>query len=163
MQKFYEKIWNMKDSIVKELEKLGDYIQFLTPIVILLWIALVTGDVAEGRKFVICFAITMSIYLLLNALFNNPRPSQTDSPTNPDLNLDWSPTEGNSFPSGHTMAAMTGGVFWFDISNTWGMVGVFLGVICAFSRLAAEAHWVRDVVTSSIVSVAVYAVATFCW
>jgi membrane-associated phospholipid phosphatase len=63
--------------------------------------------VVSGITFLSC----IGLYLLLNAIFNNTRPRETDELNfPPDMNVDWSPTIGNSFPSGHTMGAFAGGI-----------------------------------------------------
>ena len=62
----------------------------------------------------------------------------------------------NSFPSGHTMSTMCGGIFWTNmLALPWfiGWIGISLGLITALSRLSARAHWMRDVFTSAIVAI----------
>jgi membrane-associated phospholipid phosphatase len=95
-------------------------------------------------------------------IFNNIRPSEDESNTKaPAMDLDWSPSEGNSFPSGHTMAAVCGGVFWFEISFYMGVLGLFLGLLTGASRVIAKKHWLRDVLTSTSVSISLYLMATY--
>lgn len=155
LDNFYLKLWNIKDSIKEDIKKLGDKVQYITPIGFLAYVACF-GTHQLGIIFCVTFIISMIILSLLNALFNNPRPREVEGTENPDLNLDWSPSDGNSFPSGHTMSAMMGGVFWFQIGLLPGILGVLLGAFTGISRVIARAHWLRDILTSSIVSVLLY-------
>lgn len=151
----YNKLWNMKESIKNDIVSLGDYIQYLTPIGFIIYSACYL-DNHTSRVFVISFTIALLIMTLLKGLFNNPRPREVEGSDNPTLNLEWSPDEGNSFPSGHTMSAMMGAMFWFQINDFVGFIGICLGLICAVSRIVAKAHWLRDVCTSSAISAMIY-------
>ena len=108
--------------------------------------------------FVATFAVAMIIMSLCKALFSAPRPREVEGDDNPDLKLDWSPRDFNSFVSGHTMSAMVGGIFWFQIDPWLGVVGVALAVITGLSRIIAKAHWLRDVIGSTIVATILYVV-----
>lgn len=108
--------------------------------------------------FVVTFVIAMIIMSLCKALFNAPRPREVEGDDNPDLKLDWTPRDFNSFVSGHTMSAMVGGIFWFQIDPWLGVVGVALAVITGLSRIIAKAHWLRDVVGSTIVATILYVI-----
>lgn len=160
LNKFYKKLWNIKESVKKDIKKLGDYMQFITPVVFLVYIACF-GDTTLGRAFCVAYIAGTIIQVLLKALFNNPRPREVDGTCNPNLDLDWSVNEGDSFPSGHTMSAMVGGVFWFEISWWMGIIGVILGLVTGLSRIIAKAHWLRDVLTSSVVAVILYVAAYY--
>ena len=158
----YEKIWSLKETwFGLKLRELGDYIQIGCPAFFLVWSACF-GTNELSRVFILTFLTAMGIYLLLNGLFNNIRPSEDESNTKaPAMDLDWSPSEGNSFPSGHTMAAVCGGVFWFEISFYMGVLGLFLGLLTGASRVIAKKHWLRDVLTSTSVSISLYLMATY--
>lgn len=160
LDKFYTKLWNIKESVKKDIKKLGDYMQFITPVAFLVYIACF-GDTTLGRVFCAAYIAGTIIQVLLKALFNNPRPREVDTTNNPDLDLDWSVGEGDSFPSGHTMSAMVGGIFWFEINWCIGLIGIGLGLVTGLSRIIAKAHWLRDVLTSTVVAVILYAAAYF--
>lgn len=157
---FYEKIWSLKDTwFGKKLREAGDYIQILCPSLFLVWSACF-GTNELSQVFVLTFLAAMGIYLLLNGIFNNIRPSEDESNTEaPDMVVDWSPTEGNSFPSGHTMSAVSGGVFWFEISPIAGCIGLLLGLVTGASRIISKKHWVRDVLASTVISITLYIAA----
>ena len=159
---FYEKIWSLKNTwFGLKLRELGDYIQIACPAFFLVWSACF-GTNELSRVFIVTFLLAMGIYLLLNCIFNNIRPSEdTTNKEAPDMKVDWSPYEGNSFPSGHTMAAVCGGIFWFEISFTMGCIGLFLGLMTGASRVIAKKHWLRDVLTSTFISIGLYSLATF--
>lgn len=155
--RLYDKLWNIKESVKADITSLGDKLQLLTPVLFIIYQACY-GNHQTAKVFVVAFTLTMVICSLLKAIFNNPRPRDTEGNTNPDLDLDWSPSEGNSFPSGHTASAMIGAFFWFEINAYAGIVGLALGVITALSRIIAKAHWLRDVIASTIIAGAVYAI-----
>jgi membrane-associated phospholipid phosphatase len=153
----YNKLWNMKDSIIKDLRDCGNYLQFLTPLVVLLYAAW-NGQMYLARTFIIYYLVCTIIQVLLKSLFNNPRPNEFDISTNknPPLHFEWSVNKGDSFPSGHTMSAMSGGIFWSNISMGQpyiACIGIALGIITAISRVAAKAHWLRDVSFSAVLSI----------
>ena len=98
---------------------------------------------------------------LIKACFNNPRPSEVEGTDNPDLELDWSPTEGQSFISGHSLSAILGGIFWFEIGTTWGIIGLTLGLLTGLTRIIAKAHWLRDVIGAGVLSTILYLIAHY--
>lgn len=165
--KFYKFNWSLPTWLVNIFGKLGDIGQYLGPIAVLGYCVLMANwHLLE--VFTITYLITAAIQVLLKLFFNNPRPRETDlDGINPDLKLEISAKEGNSFPSGHTMSAMTGGMFWFEFIGLgyspiiFGIAGVLVGVITAFSRIFKRAHWVRDVGFSLVVSIIAYLVAKF--
>lgn len=151
----YSKLWNVKESLIKDLREAGDYLQFLTPLVVLLYTAWM-GEMVLGRVFITYYLICTIIQVVLKSLFNNPRPNEAGTSENPPLRLEWSVNRGDSFPSGHTMSAMSGGIFWTNIAM-WqpyiGWIGIVLGIITAISRVASKAHWLRDVIFSAVLSI----------
>ena len=153
----YDKLWSIKESVKADIVSLGDKLQLLTPVLFIIYQACY-GSHHTAKVFVVAFALNMIICSLLKAIFNNPRSRETEGDKNPDLDIDWSPNEGNSFPSGHTASAMIGAFFWFEINTYVGIVGLALGVITALSRIIAKAHWLRDVVTSAIIACIIYVV-----
>ena len=154
----YDKSWSMSEDIKDDIKSLGDYLQYATPMIFIIYEACF-GDHNTARVFCITFVISLIIMSVLKALFNAPRPRETSTSSNPDLDLDWSPDEGNSFPSGHTMSAMVGGVFWFEIDPYVGVLGVACGLFTGLSRVIARAHWFRDVLTSTVIACVLYIVA----
>lgn len=157
LDSFYNKLWSMKESIKEDIESLGDYLQYITPIGFIIYSACFL-DNHTSKVFVCAFAVAMLIVVILKAIFDAPRPREVGTTDNPDLDLDWSPTDGNSWPSGHTASALMGGIFWFQINDWAGYCGVALGLITGLSRIIAKAHWVRDVVTSLIISIVIYVI-----
>ena len=157
LDSFYNKLWSIKESIKDDIKSIGDYLQYATPMVFIIYSACFL-DNHVSRVFVCAFAVAMIIMSLLKALFNAPRPREIEGTDNPDFDLDWSPDDGNSWPSGHTMSAMMGGVFWFQINEWIGLLGITLGLFTGLSRIIAKAHWLRDVLTSTVISVAIYVI-----
>jgi membrane-associated phospholipid phosphatase len=158
IDKFYNRMWNMKESFREDLRKAGDYLQLVTPIGFLLWVAW-QGEQRLAQVFIITYLICGVIQILLKSLFNNPRPNEVEGTNNPNLNLDWSINVGESFPSGHTMSAMSGAMFWLEINPYVGAFGIFLGLTCGLSRIISKSHWLRDVLTSSVISAFAYYIA----
>jgi membrane-associated phospholipid phosphatase len=158
--RFYRKLWALKDELKEDIVKIGDYLQLVTPLVFLIYVACYSTN-KVGKVFVATYIICTVIQVLLKTLFNNPRPREVEegSTRNPILKLDWSFNEGDSFPSGHTMSAMSGGVFWFEIGTIAGIIGIILGLFCGLSRIIGRAHWLRDVITSSVIAVIAYYIA----
>ena len=90
---------------------------------------------------------SLSLKLLLKALFNRPRPG------NPLLEH----VSGLSFPSGHAMLGVTFYglmilILLHEVKNTWwrnSIIGFFIGLILmiAFSRVYLRVHYLSDVIT----------------
>lgn len=157
LDSFYNKLWSIKESIKDDIKSVGDYLQYITPMVFIIYSACFL-DNHVSRVFVCAFAAAMIIMSLLKALFNAPRPRETQGTDNPDLDLDWSPDEGNSFVSGHTASSLMGGIFWFQINEWMGLLGIALGLFTGLSRIIAKAHWLRDVIGAIILDVAIYVI-----
>ena len=136
----YRLLWGVSDGVKSDLRKIGDNLQFITPIGVLLYGAF-TGELKLLQVFILYYLGCTVIQVFLKWLFNNPRPNEIDTTVNPALTLDWSVNKGDSFPSGHTMSAVSGGVFWFNICGYMGVLGLVLGVFTAFTRLVVKAHW----------------------
>lgn len=158
MKEFFTEQLVLNEKTKDIIETIGDYLQFLTPIFYLCY-SLAHNSHYETVVFVLTFVLGLCISSLLKAIFNNERPYETDSTDNPDLNVDWSPRQGNSFPSGHTLSAMLGGLFWFQINPWFGCVGVALGCFTGFSRMVANAHWLRDILGAVTIAVTLYSIA----
>ena len=176
---FYKIFWNFPQKYQDKLGKLGDTVQYTNPIIFLIYAIGVTFYNSFYRienpfkllvVFVITYAITALIQVTLKFLFNQPRPrteiAKGNQGINPDLNFDPQIDGQNSFPSGHTMSAMTGGMFWFqmtfgyaELGILFGIIGFTLGLLTALSRIVQHAHWVRDVGFSIVVSVLAYFIA----
>lgn len=160
LNNFYTKLWNLKESTIDKITELGDKLQIAIP-VMTLYLGMIANDFKFIKVFAVAFGIAIFISMLAKALFNNVRPRETTGTSNPDLKLDWSIKEGNSFISGHTIAACTGGVFWFWFDPWLGCIGLLLGLITGFSRIVARAHWLRDVLTAVIISIIIYLVSYY--
>ncbi|MDR1580198.1 MAG: phosphatase PAP2 family protein [Synergistaceae bacterium] len=161
-------MWGFRKTTVGNiLVKTGDQLQIATPVVFLIYSACRLGSPIT-KVFVISYAVSEAIQGSLKVLFNNPRPNRVEGTVNPPLKLEWSVNEGDSFPSGHTMSAMTGGIFWFQMRYicgypVMGIIGVLLGVVTGLSRIISRSHWLRDVVTSWVTAVLIYWVAKTCF
>lgn len=176
---FYKIFWNFPKKYEDQLGKIGDILQYTNPIIVALY-ALglsyynVVNQVDKPFNllvvFICTYVATTIIQVVLKFLFDNPRPrdeiEKNNPGVNPDLNFNPKLDGHNSFPSGHTMSAMTGGMFWFQITFgiptlgvLFGIIGFSLGILTAFSRIVKHAHWVRDVGFSIVVSMIAYFVA----
>lgn len=153
----YDKLWSIKDSIKADLTSLGDDLRIYLPVAFITYEACF-GDHHTARVFVIALAVALALMSLLKGLFNSPRPRETTDNEAPELDLDWSPNEGNSFVSGHTTSAMLGGLFFFEFGLMYGIIGVVLGALTGLSRVVSKAHWIRDVVGASALSLIIYVV-----
>jgi membrane-associated phospholipid phosphatase len=164
LDRFYRTMWGFRKTPVGSLLiKVGDHSQTLTPVVFLTYSACRLGSPIT-KVFVISYAVGAVIQVSLKALFNNPRPNEVEGTVNPPLKLGWSVNEGDSFPSGHTMSAMVGGIFWLQMQNicgypVMGIIGVLLGVVTGLSRIIARSHWLRDIVASWVTAAVIYWVA----
>ncbi len=155
LDRFYKKLWSIKESIKEDIRSLGDKIQFITPLVFITYSACyLTNHIS--KVFVASFLVAIIIMSLTKAMFNAPRPYEVDGTKNPELDLDWSLREGNSFVSGHTTSALIGGIFWFQINDFMGFVGVMLGLITGVTRIVAKEHWLRDIIGAAVISVSIY-------
>ena len=151
----YDKLWSIKDSIKQDLTSLGDNLRFMLPVAFIVAQACF-GDHHTSRVFCIALAVALAMMSLLKGLFNSPRPRETTDNQAPELDLDWSPDEGNSFVSGHTTSAMLGGLFFFEFGLIYGIIGVVLGALTGLSRVVSKAHWIRDVLGASVLSLIIY-------
>lgn len=153
---FYKTLWNIPENYRKIIQKSGDILQIIIPLSLLISL-IYLHYYHVAIIYAVAFAIAMLLQVLIKSLFNNPRPRDVVGTDNPDLDLDWSPDEGNSFCSGHTLSAMTGAFFWFYISTICGVIALILAIFVAFSRIVARAHWLRDVFTSTVISFLLFA------
>ena len=153
----YRKLWGIKDGVKADIKKWGDYVQFVTPLAVLLYGAII-GELKLLQVFILYFTGCTILQIVLKWLFNNPRPKEIDSDVNPKLRFGVTPIVGNSFPSGTTMSAVCGGMFWFNISPYLGVLGVLLGIFNAFSGLINKEHWIRDVMTSAVIAIVMWAI-----
>jgi membrane-associated phospholipid phosphatase len=168
LNRFYRTMWGLRKTPVGSiLVKVGEHSQTLTPVAFFTYSACRLGSHIT-KVFVISYVVCGVIQLSLKALFNNPRPNEVEGTVNPPLKLEWSNKKGESFPSGHTMSAIAGGIFWFQMQNicgypVMGIIGVLLGIVTGLSRIISRAHWLRDVVASWVTAAVVYWVAKTCF
>lgn len=160
LDRFYNTLWNIPEKYKKIIQKSGDVLQIIIPLSLLITL-ICLHYYHTAMIYAMAFAIAMLLQVLIKSLFNNSRPRDTTTTDNPDLNLDWSPNEGNSFCSGHTLAAMTGAFFWFFISPICGIIALIFAILVAFSRIVARAHWLRDVCTSTAISFLLFLIAVY--
>lgn len=160
----YEKLWALPESVKDVIKDWGDYLQYILPI-----LTLVLSIFFMSHHFlwvyVGYFAVSMAVMMLSKAIFNNPRPREVeeseDPDDNPDVDLDWSPDEGNSLMSGHSASAMSGAIPAIWINPWLGAVMVVLACFVGFSRIVAKAHWIRDVVTAFVSSAVLWGIAVY--
>lgn len=163
LTKLYEYLWSWPEKVKEKIRKIGDFLQIGVPFAWFVYVIAI-GSWNLLAVSAATFVVSLGLYLLLNAIFNNTRPKETPELTSPpDMDVDWSPTIGNSFPSGHTMGAFAGGIWWFQMNPILGILGVALGVFTGFSRVVAKAHWVRDVLTSMGIATILYVIAILCF
>lgn len=156
----YEKLWALPIDLKEKITKAGDYLQKIIPITTLL-VALVFMPHHFVWVYVGYFAVVMALMSLLKAMFNNPRPREVGTDDNPDLDLDWSPDEGNTFVSGHSSAGFGGALPAFWINPWLGAVLFVLACFVGFSRVVAKAHWIRDVVGAFVLAAGLWWVAVY--
>lgn len=160
----YEKLWALPESVKDVIKDWGDYLQYILPI-----LTLVLSIFFMSNHFlwvyVGFFAVSMAVMMLSKAIFNNPRPREVeeseDPDDNPDVDLDWSPDEGNSLMSGHSASAMSGAIPAIWINPWLGAAMVVLACFVGFSRIVAKAHWIRDVVTAFVSSAVLWGIAVY--
>jgi membrane-associated phospholipid phosphatase len=164
LDRFYHTMWGLRKTTVGSiLVETGHRLQIITPVVFFIYSAYRLGSPIT-KVFVISYAVSEAIQGSLKVLFNNPRPNETEGTVNPPLKLEWSVDVGDSFPSGHTMSAMTGGIFWFQMRYicgypVMGIIGVLLGIVTGLSRIISRSHWLRDVAASWVTAAMIYWVA----
>ena len=160
----YEKLWALPENVKDVIQDWGDYLQYILPI-----LTLVLSIFFMSHHFlwvyVGYFAVSMAVMMLSKAIFNNPRPREVedfeDPDDNPDVDLDWSPDEGNSLMSGHSAAAMSGAIPAIWINPWLGAFMVVLACFVGFSRIVAKAHWIRDVVCAYASSAVLWGIAVY--
>lgn len=150
----YEKLWAWPENVRETITEAGDILQYILPIFFIAYQACF-GTHLVSIVFVLSLGTALILMSLIKAIFNNARPRELNTDDNPDLDLDWSPTEGNSFVSGHSTAAMTSALAYFYINEYFGAVAVLLAVFVGFSRIVAKAHWLRDVLCAFALSAAI--------
>lgn len=155
VQKLYLQIWNWPDHIKQIIGTVGDWLQYLLPISILAYCLIVFGITYPTYMYVGYFIACVCTSSLIKALFNNIRPRNWDDISttpeqSPDMNLDWSPREGNSFVSGHTAAAFAAVWPAMLINPLFGVITLMLALFVGFSRMVVKAHWLRDVLGSIV-------------
>jgi len=120
-------------------ETAGDLLQVIIPATAC-GATLYLGDRAGGGQFLRSFALTMGVTYGLKYSVRRERPGGGDH---------------TSFPSGHTSAAFQGASF---IHNRYGWkyaVPAYLGAtFVGYSRVAADKHYVSDVVAGAAIGVA---------
>ena len=160
----YEKLWALPEATRDVIQNCGDYLQYILPITTLV-LSYFFMDHHFLYVYIGYFVVCMAIMMLSKAIFNNPRPREVedseDPDDNPDVDLDWSPDEGNSLMSGHSAAAMSGAIPALWINPWLGAVMVVLAVFVGFSRIVAKAHWIRDVLVAFVTAIVLWGVAVY--
>lgn len=165
VQKMYLKMWSWPDNIKTSIGDWGDAFQYFLPISFAIYALAFIGW--QGfLAFLGYFLACVGTSTLMKGLFNNVRPREwkehTDHPEiSPDMDFDWSPKEGNSFCSGHTMASFAGALPWLLVNPWIGALAILLACFVGFSRMVVMAHWLRDVLMSIAFAVAYFAIIVF--
>ena len=157
LSKFYDTVWNWPPKVRNTIESWGDRLQVILPVSFLAYAMAIDSHLAF--VFACSFGVAMLICELVKAIFNNPRPNDVEGSVNPELEVGWSPSDNNSFLSGHTTAAMIGALFWFIPDPCFGLIATFLGLFTGFSRMVAKAHWLRDVLAAIALCLVVFSIA----
>lgn len=158
IRQWYLKLWSWPENVRDVIGKTGDALQYILPILTLVYCVVAFGLTSQYTLiFAGYFLLCVGTSTLLKALFNNQRPSEWDDVSDhpeqsPEMNFEWSPSEGNSFCSGHTMSAIAGALPWTVINVPISIVMITLASFVGFSRIVDKAHWLRDVVTSEIIA-----------
>lgn len=130
------------------LTKLGDILTLLIPVLTLILTFFI--DKNEIGKFVLAYALAnFSCYLIKGFTYANRPRTLLDHKIKW---FDWSFDDGNSFPSGHTTSAMCGAIYATMLFPLVGFVLLILAIICAYSRIKAMAHFMRDVFFGTVIS-----------
>ncbi len=158
-------MWSWPDNIKISIGDWGDTFQYFLPISFAIYALAFIGW--QGfLAFLGYFLACVGTSTLMKGLFNNVRPREwkehTDHPEiSPDMDFDWSPKEGNSFCSGHTMASFAGALPWLLVNPWIGALAILLACFVGFSRMVVMAHWLRDVLMSIAFAVAYFVIIVF--
>lgn len=167
IQDWYLKLWSWPESVKDKIGDIGDLFQYLLPISTLVYCVFVFGLTAHYTwVYILFFLLCVATSSLLKAMFNNLRPREWDDITDhpeksPDMDFDWSVSEGNSFSSGHSIASMAGALPWFLVNPWLGVIAFVLALFVGFSRIVVKAHWLRDVLASQAIAIGYFLLVIF--
>lgn len=133
------------------LTKFGDILQWLVPVTGL-GVAIPFHDKTTTLLYVYQYVISNAICQLIKGTTFAQRPN---AKLGFEITWKWSWGEADSFPSGHTTSAMAGafGVMMFNLPA--GLALFVFAAICGYSRIAAMAHWPRDVYFGATLAAAI--------
>ena len=143
----------------------GDYMQKVLPAVALV-VSLILSYKDCLSDYVIPFVIGTVLIQVFKFVTYTPRPSQQTPMDNPfkwrAIQFKWSPNDGDSFMSGHTGASF-GGAFYIAMTcSLWlGVPALLLATTVGLSRILCKAHYVRDVISSVILTFVIQYIALF--
>ncbi len=120
-----------------QLEQVGDQLQFIIPLSAAA-ISLTKGDMEGVGQLVEGAIWTSAATHLLKFAVDAPRPDGSDN---------------NSFPSGHTSAAMQGAAYLqFRYGWRYGVPAYLAGGVVGYSRVESQRHYWRDVVAGTLLA-----------
>lgn len=158
IQDWYLKLWSWDETFRQRIGKVGDTLQYLLPIAFLAYCVATYGWSGLTIDYALYFGCVMATSTLFKIAFNNIRPRDWDDVSDtpqisPEMNLQWSPREGQSFTSSHTAAAFGGALPWFVVNPWIGVIATILATVVGFSRIVVKAHWLRDVLGAIAIAI----------
>ncbi|MDD8049061.1 MAG: phosphatase PAP2 family protein [Thomasclavelia sp.] len=154
MEEFYQKTTDYLRS--KKLDKLILMIVKIFPfiIAIIYGVTLIHLYLSHSSLFintVLIPLISFSIVTLIRKIIDRPRPF---------IKYDFEPLyykkEGESFPSRHTVSAISIAVALFHVNMVIGIVVLILASLVALSRILSGVHYPSDVIVGILIALLVY-------
>lgn len=127
---------------------------YLSYILLLLWVALIAGDMERFLPLVLIPGTGFILLSLIRKYLNYPRPYE-EWPIKP---LILRKGKGDSFPSRHVFSATVIAMSVMSVSCVLGLVLLLLAIVLAIVRVIGGIHYPRDVVAGFLCGLACGAV-----
>lgn len=105
------------------------------------------GGLQMAASMLFCFIVGN---LILKNAVGRLRPCQIDTTIDLIVKIPYD----SSFPSGHTLHAMTASLSLYFINKKWGIPALVLAVLIAFSRMYNFMHFPTDVLAGAVLGIA---------